>query len=174
MELTTIGTEAAKIAADRLLGFFPTLAATDPAVFIVGLVQILAAYPPGVIEAVSSPLSGLPSKHEFMPALSTVRAECEEHFGPYRRAMARPRSLPALPAPTFERPTLEELKQKYGPTFGLQLAPQNDEARRKRREMLSIRANKTLLERECANVGVNPARAFSPVLEALIRERSDE
>ena len=172
MELTKIGNEAAKVAADRLIGFFPTLAATDPAVFIAGLVVILAAYPVGVVEAVLSPLSGVPSKHAFMPSLSEVKAECEMHFGPYRREVARPHPLPALPAPTFERPTLDELRAKHGPNWGLQLAPENDEARCKRREMLSRRANKTFLERECADVGVNPARAFSPVLEALIRERS--
>lgn len=111
-----IGQQAATKAASRLCGYFPQSAATDPRVFMVGLVQLLASYPLSVVESILSPLSGLPAKHEFLPSLKVIKEACEARD---HRPIERPLALAAPEIPRENRPTVAELKDKYGSTWGL-------------------------------------------------------
>lgn len=115
-----IGTQHAAKAAERLFGFYPRGAATDPEVFMTGVVQLLAAYPRAAVEAILSPLSGLPTKHKFLPSIAEIHEALEAQVAPLRRQQEREHRLRALPPPpSAPRPTLAELKTKYGENFGL-------------------------------------------------------
>ncbi len=64
---------------ERLYGYFPRTAASDPEIFTVGLLQLLATYPQSTIESMLSPISGLPAKHKFLPSIAEIREWLEEH-----------------------------------------------------------------------------------------------
>jgi hypothetical protein len=109
-------------AADRLIGYFPRSAASDPRVFMTGLVDLLSEYPAFAVEAVLSVRGGIPAKHEMMPAISQIREalEAESRVARYAqewRDGARQALLPGPPAPP--RPTYDDLKAKYGDNWGL-------------------------------------------------------
>jgi len=111
--------------AARLFGYFPTSgAASDPEIFATGIVQLLAAYSLPAVESILSPLSGMPAKHKFLPSIGEIR-EALEDYAAHDRRMAdyEHRFLPNsayLPKPEPEtRPTIEQLRAKYGENWGL-------------------------------------------------------
>src|SRR5271169_7258112 len=120
-----IGTKAAMKAAQRLCGYFLQSAATDPQIFITGLVQLFSSYPLTTIEAVLSPISGIPAKHKFMPSIAEIHEECEDRYSPIRDAELRRRgeeqsaefraayATPRIDGSPAPRPTLAELKTKH-------------------------------------------------------------
>lgn len=126
-ENSKAGPTMAAMVVERLTGFFPRAAASDPEVFLAGAVHLLADYPPWVLEQTISVRHGLPSKHEFLPSLATIKAFCdalvtedERHRGVIER-----NTRPRLSAPGIDRsnwPSVEELKAKYGPNWGLRAA----------------------------------------------------
>ncbi len=102
-------------------------AASDPEIFVTGMAQIFMAYPAHLVESALSPLSGLPSKHKFLPSLAEIKQELEERFQPYR-ALAQiaeaKRQLAGPPPPP--RPTIEELRAKHGPHWGITQPTRNE------------------------------------------------
>jgi hypothetical protein len=170
-----MGTEAAKKAATRLCGFLPRSAASDPAIFLTGLVQLFAAYPLTVVEAALSPLSGLPSKYPMMPSLAEVRQELEERYAPILRAAERERARQQtishlrIAGPVTPRPTMEQLRAQYGENFGLTKVDDADAA--ERRQRMSERGRRMVSER--LYPGVDPDRGFSPALEEALSKKNE-
>jgi hypothetical protein len=165
--------------AHRLIAFYPAIAASDPTVFVAGLVMLLGNYPREVVESALSPLSGIPSKYKFIPSLVGVKEELEERYAPILRAAERERARNQtithlrIAGPVTQRPTLEELKQKYGPTFGLTKVEDVDDERRQRRAAMTVRGNRIVLERDCREAGVDPDRGFSAALEKVLRKSKE-
>jgi hypothetical protein len=124
-----MGTKKATQAADRLFGFFPQSGASDPQIFMAGVVELLSGYPAWVADRILSPKHGLPAHHTFLPSIKEIRERCEDEFKAHRYAREFEQTSDALrlkysapqlagppPAP---RPTYDELKAKYGPNWGL-------------------------------------------------------
>jgi hypothetical protein len=110
----------AKQTAKTLLSYFPPAGVVDQKIFAAGLVELLSGYPQWVIEAVANVRSGLPAHHSFMPSIAEVRKFCEDlRAADYERRKRL--DLQKLPPPVdrSNRPTLEELKAKYGPNWGI-------------------------------------------------------
>src|SRR6476659_3713757 len=82
----------AKEQAHRLIAFYPAIAASDPTVFVAGLVMLFSSYPLQVVEAVLSPISGIPAKYKFFPSIAEVKSELEERYAPILRAIERERA----------------------------------------------------------------------------------
>lgn len=129
-DMRPMGTIEAAKAADRLFGFYPRSAASDPEIFMTGLVELFASYPAYLTERFLSVTTGIPGRFKMLPSIAEIRQFCEDIYGPLRRAqewqelqkqrMEWARNNPALPAPELPpRPTLEELKAKYGENWGL-------------------------------------------------------
>jgi hypothetical protein len=168
--------EAAK-AADRLFGFYPRSSASDPEIFMTGVIQLFASYPRSVIEAALSPVSGIPAKFKFLPSLAEIRHECEEWYRPIREAAQRQRNEQErqrraqdstalrIEGPTIPRPSMDELRRKYGQNFGLTAEP---------RKVRAIVNNSRLFDRECISAGVDPAQSASPSLRALLQTPPDD
>jgi hypothetical protein len=124
-----MGIRTATQAADRLFGFFPRSAASDPQVFMAGVVELLAGYPAWVADRILSPKHGLPAHHTFLPSIKEIRERCEDEFKAHRYAREFDQTSDALrlkySAPQLEgpapppRPTYTELKARYGPKWGI-------------------------------------------------------
>lgn len=116
-------TKEAAVAAKTLLGCYRNGDASDPDIYVRAVTSVLAEYPSEVIRDVCDPRFGLPAKSKWLPTVSEVKEACEDAMAPVDR---RNRELKeaeerkrALAKPTFKRPTLAELKEKYGENWGL-------------------------------------------------------
>lgn len=89
-------------AAERLIGFYPSITAADPRVYAAGLVAIFSIYQPHHLAKAVDPLGGLPSLYDFPPTMKQVR-EFLEPMAARERELAdreRRRQQQSLPAPT--------------------------------------------------------------------------
>lgn len=120
LSLDVMTQEQASKLATRLIGSFPS-GSVDDRIFAAGLVDVLARYPLWVGERV---VTHLILTEKWLPPIASVFKRCEEDIGPARRAaewdkaartvkLAKPDEVP--------RPTLEELKAKHGPTWGIRV-----------------------------------------------------
>lgn len=91
--------QAATLSAEKLLGFYPPMPASEPQVFIAGLVELLCNYSIPTIQRATNPVHGLPGKFKFLPSIAEIREflemwereECE------RVERAKRWKVPALP-----------------------------------------------------------------------------
>lgn len=67
-------------AAERLIGFYPSITASDAKVYAAGMVQVLARYPEHLIAEAIDPFSGLPSLHDFPPTMKQLKAFLEPRW----------------------------------------------------------------------------------------------
>lgn len=111
--------EHAKYAVTRataMLGFYRKDDAWDPEMFLTGISAVLAKYPREIIEKVTHPADGLPSKLKFPPTPAEVKEACEHEMIPIRRRddhEARERARLRNREPEIDRSkraTAEEIK----------------------------------------------------------------
>ena len=77
--------EVAAEAAERLIGFYPTITASDPKVYAAGLVKLFSNYPEHLIAEAIDPVNGLPGECDYLPTIAKVKAFLE----PRRRNFER-------------------------------------------------------------------------------------
>jgi hypothetical protein len=53
--------------------------ASDPEIYAAAVAAVLNDYPPEVIDYITDPRTGLPSKSQWLPSVFEVRRACEEH-----------------------------------------------------------------------------------------------
>jgi hypothetical protein len=117
-----------------LLGQYRKDDAADPEVFAASCTALFSDYPKDVVAYATDPRTGLVTVHAWLPNIAEVRKFCEDLMQPrrqaaYDRASAeRRRNTPALAPPRETRLTLEELKAKHGPNWGLQTAADKHKA----------------------------------------------
>lgn len=80
-EIVEIATEAA----ERLIGFYPTITASNPKVYAAGLVKLFSNYPEHLVEEAIDPVNGLPGECDYLPTIAKVKAFLE----PRRRNFER-------------------------------------------------------------------------------------
>ncbi len=116
-------------AAERLIGFYPSITAADPRVYAAGLVAVFSIYAPHHLAKAVDPLTGLPSLYDFPPTMKQVR-EFLEPMAAREREVAereRRRQQQMLPAPTRNpdeekyvmdglRKLSEHLEKGFGPS----------------------------------------------------------
>jgi hypothetical protein len=145
----------------RFCGSFRKADADNPEVFTVGYARLFASYPEDIVSYVTDPLTGLPGKSEWLPSLRAVKAALDERHAEvlrFERLQAAERQQLAerrvASTGNSNRPTLAELKARYGPNWGLKTEPDN--IRHERARALMAKANDRLLQREYAAPGVTP------------------
>lgn len=170
-----MGITAAGQAADRLFGFFPQSGASDPRIFMTGVVELLSKYPAWIAERLLSPVNGLPAKHTFLPSIKEIRDFCEAEFRVTRYAMewdeAAREQHKLIAGAVAQRPTLEELQAKYGPNWGFRQA-EGEEQRKDVRLAAQRKANIAAFEAECIAAGWSADSPISPSLAKIIREKN--
>lgn len=118
--ISTYATNRARL----LLGCYRTGDANDPDTYVAAIAATLARYSETIITDVTHPVSGLPSKKSWLPTVKEVFDACEEEDEKVRHAIARERRIREQLAAREQddarpRPTMEELKAKYGENWGL-------------------------------------------------------
>jgi hypothetical protein len=97
-----------------LLGCYRTGDAHDPQMYVAAAIRVLSDYPIETQRFVTDPLTGLPSKVNWLPTVKEIRDACEEHHGPMRRAMEREALARKQLA---ERQTLQITDNRPRPTY---------------------------------------------------------
>lgn len=120
------------LAAERtklMLDCFRTGGANSPETFVAAIAATLARYPDEVIYEVTDPRTGLPSQLTWMPTIKEVYDACERILLPIRvREEREKRIAEQLEARRLEderqanKPTYDQLKDKYGPDWGITVA----------------------------------------------------
>lgn len=108
-----------------LLGCYRTGEANDPETYVAAITAILARYPQEVVTAVTHPATGLPSKKSWLPTVKEVVDACDEANEPNVQNEVRLKRLKEQfeareRMEKGERPTLVQLKEKYGPNWGIE------------------------------------------------------
>ena len=70
----------ASLRAGMMFGCYRKQDANDPEIYVAAVTAILSEYPDSVIETVTDPRTGLPSKIKWLPTVAEVKAECESHM----------------------------------------------------------------------------------------------
>lgn len=112
-----------------LFGQFRRGEANDPATFAASVAAVLSRYPDDVIIAATDPRTGLALRSDWLPTVREVGAICEEFMTSIRAAEHRERAMAETlrwrqntPA---QKPTIQELREKYGDNWGLSSSPQS-------------------------------------------------
>lgn len=123
--------EHASYAAQRarlLLGCYRTGDANDPETYVAAVAATLAHFPDDVITSVTHPVTGIPSRLKWLPSVSEVRMACDEAMEPIIRIQQRSERIAQQLADreaaerlrSKPRPSIDEMKAKFGPKFGLE------------------------------------------------------
>jgi len=70
----------ASLRAGMMFGCYRKQDANDPEIYVAAVTAILSEYPDSVIETVTDPRTGLPSKIKWLPTVAEVKSECESHM----------------------------------------------------------------------------------------------
>ena len=96
---------------------------SDPEGYIDSLNLVLGQYPNDVIKYVSDPRTGVQRGCKWPPTIAEIIEACEKRIAELARLHRLQNwgksDAPAIEAPREERPTLEEMKEKYGEEWGL-------------------------------------------------------
>ena len=79
-EPTSETLQRAAEAAERLIGFYPSITASDAKVYAAGMVRVLAHYPEHLVDLAIDPFTGLPSLHDFPPTMKQIKAFLEPRW----------------------------------------------------------------------------------------------
>lgn len=168
---------------NRLLGGFPNGGANAGDGYIGALAATLCDYPRQVAVKCCNPVRGVSRETRFLPTVADLVGFCERETQAMRRPvevedrdaalrweMVERREAEArLRADRARRPTLDDLRQKHGPGWGIDGAVRPSESLKATREQL-VRANNATFERECMAFGIDPERGVSPSLVKLLAE----
>jgi hypothetical protein len=176
-ELTSYAASRAKL----LLGCYRTGDANDPTTYVAAITAILAKFPEEVITTVTHPATGLPSKKSWLPTVKEVHDACDDAVEPIVQHQARLKRIAEQLAMrererTGEKPTIQQLKEKYGERWGIEpvdrikTADNLVEENREARERAEAR-----MRAEYAEMGkVPPSKyALSQTALRIIREQDE-
>jgi hypothetical protein len=115
-------------AAERLIGFYPSIMASDAKVYAAGMVQVLAHYPEHLVEEAINPYSGLPSLHDFPPTMKQIkdflepRLSRERHMQEMKERFNRKR-LPEPPRDPEQDKRIEQGLRQLAERLGRGIGP---------------------------------------------------
>jgi len=126
-------TRYAAARAKILLGCYRTGEANDPETYVAAVTAVLSHFPEEVITAVTHPVTGLPKKSSWLPTIKEVNDACNEAIEPIRQHEARLKRIKEQlemreREDRGEKPTMEQLKAKYGENWGLTSRPPKPES----------------------------------------------
>lgn len=79
-EPTSETMQMAAEAAETLIGYYPTIQASDPKIYATGLVQIFSRYPEHLVAAAIDPGNGLPSLYDYPPTMKQAKEFLEPRW----------------------------------------------------------------------------------------------
>lgn len=150
--------------------------------YIGALAAVLAQYPRCVTSFAGDPHKGVPRETRFLPTPADVIAWCEREVADLRgiverddyhreireRMKRREEEANSIEAQRKTRPTLQQMKDKYGENWGITSVEKEDLKVKAARQDMMARANTAAFEAECRAAGIDPNRVASPSLERLL------
>lgn len=118
-------TEYAAERARLLLGCYRTGDANDPETYVAAVTAVLAKYPEEVMTEVTHPATGLPRLKSWLPTVKEVYDACVTAYQPMlerereAKIIAETLASREVEPDKTRRPTVEELKAKYGENWGM-------------------------------------------------------
>jgi hypothetical protein len=169
-------------AADRarlLLGCYRTGDANDPETYVAAITAILARYPEEVITTVTHPATGLPSKKSWLPTVKEVTDACVEAYEPIvqnelRLKRIREQMEAREREYRGEKPTMDQLKSRFGENWGLNRLENDKTPDEKSEENLAaLERERARVRAEYEHLGIAPPSklALSPTAIREIAER---
>jgi hypothetical protein len=162
-------------------GSFRKADADDPETFTAGCSRLFTAYPPEAVRHVVDPVTGLPGRSQWLPTMKEIRDSLEAWKSEQSKVKADQQRIEAARRQIAERkqwqegtdarPTLDELREKYGPHWGLSCAADESEERKAKSADLLTKANRAAFKDECKNAGFPLDSPISPTLAAIIKGR---
>jgi hypothetical protein len=160
-------TRYAAARAKILLGCYRTGEANDPETYVAAVTAVLSHFPEEVITSVTHPVTGLPKKSSWLPTIKEVNDACNEAIEPIRQHEARLKRIKEQlemreREDRGEKPTMEHLKAKYGPNWGIgrhnPIAERSANEAENKAEMVRQRAR---VHAEYTAVGLLPPSLFA-------------
>lgn len=115
MEPSSRKLQIASAAAARLIGFYPTIAASNPEIYLTGLVQLFCDYPEHLIAEAIDPRHGLPSTCDFFPSIAKVKAFLEprrQHLERQKETLRR-FNVKKLPEPERDKASEKRVAEGF-------------------------------------------------------------
>lgn len=178
--------EQAAIAAGRIIGFYPRVTASDPEIYIAGLIEILSCCSRPTIERSMSATRGVAASFKFLPALAEIKElldgwEADERR--YQQNMERWKNpRPMLTGPEHDMPPLRSTATRSGlcDKYGLPGIPPGWDAVDVAREAAKHRENFPAIVTEMLASGHVPekrqsvfAKVAEQAREAMERRRAE-
>lgn len=169
----------------KLLDGFPHGRPPNQTSYIGALAAVLCEYPRTVVVNVGHPTKGVARETKFLPTVSDLVGWCERETTFLRGAVDREDREEALQrererrrqddeaqtAARAVRPSLDDLRSKYGPNWGLKTIDGAAASAKAAHLSHVAEGNRREFERECAEAGIDPDSGVSPSLRKLLREQ---
>lgn len=68
-----------------MLGCYRAGDAHDPKVYVTAVIAVLSDYTQDIVDRVTDPRDGIPSKIKWLPTIAEIKGACEQIAGPRRR-----------------------------------------------------------------------------------------
>jgi hypothetical protein len=165
-----------------LLGCYRTGDANDPETYVAAVTAVLSHYPEEVITAVTHPVSGLPSKKGWLPTIKEVTEACAAAAEPIAQEEARLKRIKEQMEARArmdrgEKPTLAQIKERFGENYGLKHLENEKTAEQKAEENeAALRNALARVRQEYQEAGINVPSKFALSIEArrLIAQQNEE
>jgi len=105
-----------------------------------------------------------------LEAFETERRQANERRTRAEIAQKQIAEAEAWAAKKAERPTIDELREKHGPNWGMKGADAEDDETMRRRQVEQMERGRAFFERECVRGGLSKDSPISPTLERIINE----
>jgi hypothetical protein len=169
-----------------ILAAFPRSAARDDDLYLDTLAAALCQEPSSIAIACANPHSGIVQESMFKPSAKEIHDWCARAAEPLRRIVAEADRRNKAPPATIDRsnrPSIDELRERYGPTFGIKRVdvidrirgePDDEERERRvkaeRADVMMERNRRSILA-EYARMALDPVTASDGTLvsPALLR-----
>lgn len=101
-------------AAAQLIGYYPTIQASDPKVYATGLVQLFSRYPEHLVAEAIDAVNGLPGECDYLPTIAKVKAFLEPRWRREVQMQEMKNRFSRLRLPEPERDPAEDAKIEEG------------------------------------------------------------
>lgn len=106
--------QTAAEAAEKLIGYYPQIMASDPKIYAAGLVQLFSRYPEHLIAAALDPATGLPGECDYLPTIAKVKAFLEPRWIREQHMLEMKRRFETKRLPEPPRDPVEDAKIEKG------------------------------------------------------------
>jgi hypothetical protein len=102
----------------------------DPVIFGRNMAKVFMCYPRQIVLIVCDPTTGVPAVQDWLPSIAQVKAACDTEIA-YLHRVARyrnwgNRATLELAKDEPVKPTMQQLKAKFGPNWGIKTADEEN------------------------------------------------